>query len=186
MTSRISTTFLSHEEKLPEMETEQAETQEKTLVSEPLAWEDRLGPDRLQSSWSLLYLLGTWPYGMGGGGSTISNSKADIVNHGKCVAATSMLGLGNETICQTRKLGCPGPQSSGLSLWLMGYRLGSGGITEASTGWDSTASLDTLESQRSWEKHISISWGIRFSLLTGDLEFSMWVQGGTFKMRTDL
>lgn len=41
-----------HKENLAETEAGRAETQEETPVSELLAWEDRLDPDRLKGSWS--------------------------------------------------------------------------------------------------------------------------------------
>jgi hypothetical protein len=49
------------------------------------------------------------------GGSSISNSMTDTVNHGKCVVVTSVLRLRNNTICQTRKLACLGPQWPGCA-----------------------------------------------------------------------
>ena len=87
-----SALFLIQKRKLPEMETGRAETQEKTLLSELLAWEDRLGPERLWSSPSYCINPARCLTSCEGR-KCLSNSTADVVNHGKCAVATSTLWL---------------------------------------------------------------------------------------------
>ena len=76
---------------------------------------------------------------------------ADVVNHGKCAKATSVGWLGNEAIYQTGRPGC-------LALTPLGFSLVKRGVLLRNQwGWDSATPLNTLEHQRSGEKHVKIS-----------------------------